>query len=98
MNAKRTAYVLLAMAKGHRTLDELMAATTLSKQAIMRVINDHSRKLSVQIERQTVGEVHQYTLKHWGMLDVNWLWPNEKEIAGYLNLPVLEIHPRNVMA
>lgn len=95
MNVKRTAYVLMALAKGHHTLDELVAATTLPKPAITRVLRDHAKKLSVKIATFGNGEEVQYCLEHWGMLDTNWLWPREREIADELGLPHLETHARN---
>ena len=97
MNAKRTAYVLLALAKGHHTLNELEAATTLPKPAITRVIRDHAKKLSVKIATSGAGEEVQYCLEHWGMLDANWLWSREREIAEELGLPYLKTHARNTL-
>lgn len=98
MNVKRTAYVLLAVAKGHRTTQELVAATSLPKEAIDRALRDHAKKLNVRLSRERIGEETHYTLEHWGMLDANWLWPNERTLTEELGLPVLDTHPRNVLS
>lgn len=95
MNVKRTAYVLLALAKGYRTVSELIDATTLPKEAVLRILRDHAKKLETVIEKQHIGDETYYTLKHWGMLDADWLQQRDKELAGELGLPHLDIHQRN---